>query len=178
MRPIAVRQNGGTMHARSIALAALAAAVTLTSVASAGPAAAKQRVAINLKIAPQATFVLTPLKSGSLKRDSGRILQIDRVLATPSRTVMRQGQEVTIYYPVIWKLQGKRGTLTIRERADIIDIGSDLNGDGFPDSVGIGTWKVVRGTGQYAKVAGSGRSAQAGLGGSWAARLEGLFTAP
>jgi hypothetical protein len=35
------------MHARNIVLAVLAAAVTLTSVASAGPTAAKQRVAIN-----------------------------------------------------------------------------------------------------------------------------------
>ena len=44
------------MKARVVTLVALAAAVTLTSVAAAGPAAAKQRVAINMKIHPQKTF--------------------------------------------------------------------------------------------------------------------------
>ena len=38
-----------------------------------------------------------------------------------------------------------------------------MNGDAFPDSVALGTWKVVRGTGQYAKIAGGGRSGHAGL---------------
>ena len=44
------------MKARVVALVALAAAVTLTSVAAAGPNAAKQRVEINMKIYPQETF--------------------------------------------------------------------------------------------------------------------------
>ena len=58
------------MKARLTILAAIAAAVTLASVAAAGPTAAKQRVAINMKIHPQGTFVLTPLQAGPLKRDS------------------------------------------------------------------------------------------------------------
>ena len=49
------------MKARVVALVALAAAVTLTSAAAAGPAAAKQRVAIDMKICSpgksQGTFV-------------------------------------------------------------------------------------------------------------------------
>ena len=45
------------MKARVVALVALAAAVTLTSVAAAGPNAAKQRVAIDMKLWPQKTFV-------------------------------------------------------------------------------------------------------------------------
>ena len=61
------------MKARVVALVALTAAVTLTSVASAGPNAAKQRVAINMKIYPQKTFVFTPLQASALKRDSGTI---------------------------------------------------------------------------------------------------------
>ena len=61
------------MKARVVTLVALAAAVTLTSVAAAGPAAAKQRVAIDMKIYPQKTFVLTPQQAGPLKRDSGTI---------------------------------------------------------------------------------------------------------
>ena len=65
--------RGVRMKARVVALVALAAAVTLTSVAAAGPAAATQRVAIDLKLYPQKTFVFTPVQAGSLKTDSGTI---------------------------------------------------------------------------------------------------------
>jgi hypothetical protein len=166
------------MHARYIVLAVLAAAVTLTSVASAGPAAAKQRVAIDMNIARKETFVLTPLQAGVLKRDSGRITTVSSVLAMTGRDVMRDGQKVTIYNGAVWTLEGKRGTLTIRERSEWVDIGSDVNGDAFPDSVAFGTWKVVRGTGQYAKVTGGGRSGHAGLGHVWTSRQEGFVTVP
>jgi hypothetical protein len=53
------------MKVRHAVFVALAAAVTLTSVAAAGPEAAKQRVAIDMKIAPKETFVLTPLQPSS-----------------------------------------------------------------------------------------------------------------
>ncbi len=61
------------MHARHIVLAVLAAAVTLASVAAAGPAAAKQRVSITSKGfgTPSGRFVFTPLQAGALRRDSG-----------------------------------------------------------------------------------------------------------
>jgi len=167
------------MYAKSAVLAVLVAAVMLTSVAAAGPEAAKQRVAIDMKLAPSATFVLTPLQAGALKRDSGRITSVSQVLATSRpRTVMRDGQEVTIYNGGIWTLEGKRGTLAIRERNEWVDVGSDVNGDAFPDSVAFGTWRVVRGTGQYAKIAGAGRSGHMGLGRTWTARHEGFFTLP
>ena len=61
------------MNARHAVFVVLAAAVTLASGAAAGPTAAKQRVAIDMKIHPQGTFVLTPLQAGSLKTDSGTI---------------------------------------------------------------------------------------------------------
>jgi hypothetical protein len=67
-RPTEVR-----MKARLVLLVALMAAVTLTSVAAAGLQAAKQRVAIDTKIPPKGKFVLTPLRSGALKRDSGTL---------------------------------------------------------------------------------------------------------
>jgi hypothetical protein len=64
------------MKARYPVLVALAAAVTLTSVAAAGPDAAKQRVAITSKgmanPTSSGTFVLEPLRAGALKPDSGR----------------------------------------------------------------------------------------------------------
>jgi len=156
------------MKARHAVLVALAAAVTLTSVAAAGPGAAKQRVAINMKILQEESFVLTPLQAGALKPDSGTMSGIWSNV--PSHVVMREGQKVDIH-PAVWTLEGKRGSLTIRERAEWVDVGND-------DAVAIGTWKVVRGTGQYAQIAGGGRSGHAGLGRKWYARYEGFLTLP
>ena len=49
---------------------------------------------------------------------------------------------------------------------------------GNDDGVGIGTWKVVRGTGEYAGIVGKGAKRHAGLGSPWYARYEGFLTAP
>jgi hypothetical protein len=161
------------MKARVVALVALAAAVTLTSVAAAGRDAAKQRVVIDMKLCSpgksQRTFVLTPQQFGPLKRDSGTISS--NLASTPGRNVMRDGQEVTIYDGGVTTLTGKRGTLTIRDRNEWVAVGND-------DSIGIGTWKVVRGTGQYAGIVGKGRNGHAGLECPWYARYEGLLTLP
>jgi hypothetical protein len=157
------------MKARVAALVALAAAVTLTAFAAAGPDAAKQRVAINMKIYPQKTFVLTPLQAGALKRDSGTISS--NWLDIPGRSVMRDGQNVTVYNGAVTTLIGKRGTLTIRDRNEWVDVGNN-------DSIGIGTWKVLRGTGQYAGIVGKGRNGHAGLGSPWYARYEGFLSVP
>jgi len=141
--------KGGSMKARLLVLAALAAAVTLTSVAAAGPAATKQRVVIDMKIMPESTFALIPQQPGALKRDTGTIS--GNWQSIPGRDVMRDGQEVTIFNGAVWTLTGKRGTLTIRDRNEWVSVGND-------DGVAIGTWKVVRGTGQYARIVGKGRN--------------------
>jgi hypothetical protein len=131
-------------------------------------------VAINMKVLPQSTFVLTPLGGVTLERDSGTVSGNWRSL--PGRTVTRNGQRVTIYN-ALWTLEGGRGILTIRERNEWVDIGSDANRDGSNDGVALGTWKVVRGTGEYAGLTGSGGSGHAGLGSVWNARYEGFLTA-
>jgi len=164
------------MKGRIGVLVALVVAVTLASVAAAGPDATKQRVAINMKIFRDETFVLTPLQAGTLKSDSGGISNVEQVMSLTGRTVTRDGQNVTIY-SAIWTLKGKRGVLTIRERTEWVDVGSDVNGDAKPDSVALGTWNVVRGTGQYAGIVGKGRFGHIGLGSPWYARYEGLLTA-
>ncbi len=89
---------------------------------------------------------------------------------------MRDGQEVMIYDGGVTTLTGKRGTLTIRDRNEWVD-----SGDGrrrSDDGIAFGTWKAVRGTGQYAGIAGKGRNGHAGLGSPWYARYEGVLTLP
>jgi hypothetical protein len=164
------------MKATQATLVAFVAAIILTSVAAAGSHAAKQRVAINMKIYPQKTFVLTPLRAGPLKGDSGTISS--NWLSIPGRDVMHDGQKVTIYNGAETTLTGKRGTLTIRDRNEWVDLGQDSNRDGESDGIGITTWKVVRGTGQYAGIVGTGRGGHVGLGSPWYARYEGFLTHP
>ena len=92
------------MKARLVTLVALAAAVTLTAVAAAGPDAAKQRVANSMKGAGNGTFVLRPLQPGTLKRDSGTV----SMLYPEPTTVMREGQPVDIYRKT-YRLKGSEG---------------------------------------------------------------------
>ena len=164
------------MKTFSLCVAALVAAVTMTSIAAAGHAAARQRVAIDMKIYPQKSFVLTPQEVGPLKTDSGTMKS--NWLRISGRRVMRDGQEVTIYDGGVTTLTGKRGTLTIRDRIEWVEFGRDGNGDGEDDGIGFTTWKVVRGTGQYAGIVGQGRGAHIGLGSPWYARYDGLLTPP
>ena len=158
------------MKAPHAVLAALVAAVTLTSVAAAGPDAAKQRVAISMKDPGNGTFVLRPLQPGTLKRDSGTVSSV----GSEGPTVMRQGQSVYTYLNT-FTLKGKRGTLSIRERNEMVEVSKEkVAGFDFTPGVGIGTWKVVGGTGAYAKITGGGRSGLQGH--PWLQQLEGFLT--
>lgn len=148
--------------------------VTLASAAAAGLDADGQRVAITSNLVPKRTFVLTPLAAGSLGPDSGKV----SVVSGPSRTVMRDGQKVEIYSGGVYTFAGKKGTLTVRERTEWVDVSNENTIYGYPPAVATGTWTVVRGTGQYAKVKGGGRSGHAGFGRPWLARHEGLVTTP
>jgi hypothetical protein len=148
-------------------LVVLVAAFMLTSVAAATPDAAKQRVVITMKNLPDGQFVLEPDQPGALEHDSGTTA----VTYTRLKVKIRNGQRVEVYR-LIFTLKGKHGTLTTQERNDWVDTGGPY--------VGMGTWKVVSGTGQYAKIAGGGGSAAAGLdrgNGDWYAGQEG-FLAP
>src|SRR3954452_3395735 len=121
------------MKAKGAVLVVLAAAVTLTAAASAGPQAARQRVAITSQAAKTthvSAVVLTPLQPGPLKRDSGKLT----ATFGTQRAVMREGQEVTIFEGGRATLKGKRGSLVIRYRDEYVD-----SGNGY--SVGTGTWR-------------------------------------
>jgi hypothetical protein len=164
------------MSAKLAMVAALVAAVTLTSVASARPGATKQRVALTVTILPSGKGALTPLKEGALKPDSG---SFDGVWSpSPDSTVVRDGMTVEIYRPSVWTFAGKAGSLVLRERAETIELGQDLDHNNFQDGIGMGTWKVVRGTGLYAGITGGGRSAHFYQGHRWVARFEGFLTVP
>lgn len=154
------------MKVRLAVFLALVAAVTLTSVAESQPHAAKQRVAIEMKILPNQTFVLTPLQAGAMERDSGTVNE--------GKTLSERNGITT----GLWIFAGKRGNLVLRERREWVEIGNDGSGDGTDDAVAFGAWRVVRGTGRYVRVAGSGRSGHEGLGRVWYSRLEGSITDP
>ena len=151
-------------------IVALAAAVTLASVAVAvaGSVAAKQQVQITIQgnDSGPGTFKLTPLQGGAVKQDSGAT----NVALNGPRVVMREGQRIEIWNNV-WTHSGKRGSLTIKERLEWIDAGDNF--------IGVGTWKVVRGTGAYAGVTGSGGTAETGTNhgnGKWVIRQDGFLT--
>jgi hypothetical protein len=152
------------MKARYAALVALATAVTLTSVAAAGPAT-KQRVQIDIKY-PGNTFVLTPLQAGALKRDSGKQRCAREV---SKREIVRDGQQGWVWDCPAWTFVGTRGTLVLRSQYTWIEAGGPYN-------IATGTWKVVRGTGQYAAVTGGGRSAQVGTPRIGRGRFQGFLT--
>lgn len=155
------------MKVRYALLFVVAAMLAAASFAAAAPNAAKQRVAITSKDLPDGTFVLSPFANGAIKRDTG---STSIVIHEPTRA-LRDGQSFELYV-LDWTFTGKRGTLTIRERNEWLD-----TGDAY---VAYGRWSVVRGTGQYAKVTGGGRSVGVGHDrgeGAWFARHEGYLTA-
>ena len=122
----------------------LVAGLVLSAAASASSASSKQRVAI---VHNGSSFVLTPLTSGAVKGDTG----IASFCCWSDRHTIRNGEAVEINDPKM-TLTGKLGTLVARNQIGWVDIS-----DGW--SLFTGTWTVVRGTGQYAGLAGGGRGA-------------------
>ena len=156
------------MKVRHVVLVALAA-ITLTSAASAGPDAAKQRVAITSKGVLNATafgrFVFAPLQAGALKRDTGT-----ETSQWSERAVMRDGQQVTVQNYVTTR-EGKLGSFVVRSRIEYVDAGSGY-------LAGTNTWKFVRGTGQYAQLTGGGRGGDVVDSPRWSDHYEGVLTGP
>ena len=122
------------------------AAVMLAGAATAGPSAAKQRVAIRDSTAG---FVLTPLTAGRVKADAG---SATFCCTTSSYVITRDGQTIEITNGPTVTLVGQRGTLQVRNRMEWLDVSGGYQ-------LFTGTWTVVRGTGTYAGLAGGGRVA-------------------
>ena len=160
------------MKAGHAVLVALVAAVTLTAVAAAHPEAKKQRIAFTTQASHTTTvspFVLTPLEAGAIKADSGKMIASS---VSADREVIREGQSVSIMSAPA-TLKGKLGTLVVRFRSEWVDAGNGY-------SVAIDSWKVVRGTGQYAGVTGGGRGASvwSSRTDDWTSHDEGLVSFP
>jgi hypothetical protein len=125
-------------------------------------------VQIDMKIYPEKSFALATLQSGALKRDSGTHGcngEID------GGEVQRDGQQAFLHECRALVFTGKGGTLVLRSQFAWIEAGGPYN-------IATGTWKVVRGTGQYAGVTGGGRIAQVGSPSTSVARYQGFLTSP
>lgn len=141
----------------------VATAAALATVANAERFAAKQHVAIQLK---SGSFVLSPMTSGAVKRDTGRAA----ACCWTRRFVTRDGLTNEIDNPQV-TLRGKRGTLVLRNQIEFFDIPGG-------DAVFTGSWKVVRGTGAYAGISGGGQGGGVQLaGGEAKAQFEGFLNA-
>jgi hypothetical protein len=155
-----------------ILAAALGCALLGPAGAPGGTDAKKQRIAIDIKqplTAPKGRFVLETMTSGSLKDDTGSITFTSGPTAVFSGRIV-EGQRVDRFRGKA-RLASSLGTLAVRVQVDFVSAGSGYQ-------VGSGTWSVVSGTGQYAGLAGGGRSALVNpvSGGFGFARYEGLVS--
>jgi hypothetical protein len=117
---------------------------------------------------PGSTFTLTGLEVGAIKNDAGK----QSCDGEPTmRTVYRDGQETYPWTCDSWAFVGKRGTLVLRSQYTWIEAGGPYN-------IATGTWKVLRGTGKYARVTGGGRSAHVGTVSTGRDRFQGYLTSP
>jgi len=139
------------MYRKISAVVAIVAAVATTAALLAGGATARstikqQRVAIVLNDA-SSTFTLTPLTPGPVKQDSGVFTAccwINRDIAGDRLAVSLGNPELTF--------KGNRGTFSWRGQLTFVDLESDY-------TVATAHWKILRGTGAYAHLAGHGRQA-------------------
>jgi len=124
----------------------LGVAAVGTGVATAGHTAAEQRIAITSPHGNTAVFVLEPLTSGPVVRDSGTAT----ACCWTRRFIRRDGEAVEIDNP-LRTFEGKRGTFTWRAQIGWVVAG------GY--SIGTGTLQIVHGTGAYRHLEGRGRIA-------------------
>jgi len=137
------------MYRKLLATAALVGATAVVAgVASAGHTSALQRIAISFPKGTTDSFVLAPLASGPIKRDSGSM----SACCWGQRYFKQDGEAIEIDNPLA-TFVGKQGTFTWRAQVSFIDSGSGYY-------VSTGTWKIVgHGTGAYKHLTGHGRLA-------------------
>jgi hypothetical protein len=127
------------------------ASLLLAAAPGANSDAKRQHVTITTTKPGIDAFTLTPRKSGPIQRDSGTA----DYCCWSQKFMTRDGQTVEVNDPIT-TLRSKKGELVLRERIEWADAGNGY-------SIGTGTWKVIKGTGAYKNVTGSGRSASSWL---------------
>lgn len=130
-----------------VTLLAGIALVAVVGVASGGPAAAKQRIAIKGsfgRYTDVGKFTLVPLSAGELKKDSGK----SAATANFGDPIVRNGQTVTVATGTD-NYETKTGSLYVALRIEIVDAGGSYR-------VATGTWTVLNSTGIYAGYRGGG----------------------
>jgi hypothetical protein len=139
-------------------LAGLVISSTLVSATAAGPAATKQRVAVEIRFSTtsnRGTFKLIPLSPGSLKKDSGTFRGVGEL---KPKAVNKLGQTFTRIDGED-RYAGQRGTFVFRQVIESISAG-------FGRSCDVGTFRLVSGTGAYAGLVWSGGFSAASTGDS------------
>lgn len=130
--------------AATVALAV--GAVVSAGVATSGSGGKQQRILIDFHSLAK-RFVLTPVKSGPLRGDSGPYTSC----CWTRKFYTRDGESVEVDNPTVF-MTGKRGKITWHERIRYVDIDHDY-------TVSTATWTIVHGTGAYAHLEGHGREA-------------------
>jgi hypothetical protein len=141
-------------------------AATVAGVATAGPSAKPKQQRIAIVLQNGSKFVLTPLASGPIRRDSGTW-----TACCWTRDIFtRDGQSTEIDDPTL-TFTTKRGTFTWHGRVTFVDLNNDY-------TVATAVWKIASGTGAYAHLAGHGRQAfvQRTDGNNLADKAEGLMS--
>jgi hypothetical protein len=126
--------------------AVMTAAAAVAGIATAGSAVQRQRVAIVFHSLAK-RFVLTPLTSGPIRRDSGPYTSC----CWTRRFFTRDGESMELDNPTI-TMRGKRGTITWRERITFVNLDHAYD-------IATATWTISHGTGAYAHLEGHGREA-------------------
>jgi hypothetical protein len=136
------------VHRKLIAAAAIATAATaMTGLATAGGTVTHQKIVFTYANGKAANMTLTPLTSGSVVADHGSTSWC----CWSQKTIQQDGDQLDINNPLA-TFVGTRGSLIWREQITWHDLPNGY-------SVATGTWKIVRGTGAYAHVAGHGHLA-------------------
>ena len=135
-----------TLPAVAIAAVLVAGATAFTG--SGEAKVQRQRIAIDMVVndsGDSGAFSVNPLTPGPMQSDKGTVT----IGGYGFGTYVRNGMEVTGWV-VRPTLNGRRGTVHLAQRFDTNEMQNGVR-------VGVGTWKVAKGTGAYSGIKGGGR---------------------
>jgi hypothetical protein len=149
-RPAGIDKEARLRVVHALAAVALGTALVAGATALAGSSASavrKQRIALDMVINRNdtGTFTLSPLTPGPLEADKGTVA----IPGAGGGTTLRNGMTV-MSVGMGQELKGRHGTFGLPVQFDQNEMQNGVY-------VSVGTWKIVKGTGAYSGVSGSGR---------------------